>query len=521
MNTITPLTSSTSLGSATSRSSGQLPGQRNFQAGETFKATVLEATGKDLFTLDIAGTHIAAQSKALLNPGQILQLQVTTLSPQIELKIVSTTPQQFHGRSLTLIGKNIDLSNLVKSLQQTTVPSHKTAATVQEAKGNDVFILDIGGKQVDAQSSTPLSPGQILQIQQAVTSSQMEIALPEGTLTLVGDVADIANIAKTLQQAESLPGESISKATVLQAKGDNVFIIDIGGKQITAHSRTPLLPGQSLDLQGVSTLPQVRLALPPGSEQVPETVLTLTGDSTELENLVNSLQQKMPIALEDLSHTARTLLEDFSAPQHNRLSEKDGGEILKHLVDKMGLTLESMLAKGDKEGAVKTLKAALMETAHVFKDASEISKTTNQLIGTLEVYQLAQLHMENAANFIFPLPLPFLQKGYLVVEDYRQQKDKDQGSITSPMRFSLHLTMTDLGNLRIDFLQYQDGLYIRFNTDSKDKSNFVESFSKDLKEAVSNVPLLGLTFSENAADPAAELIKKIIPQGSSMLDTTV
>jgi hypothetical protein len=129
--------------------------------------------------------------------------------------------------------------------------------------------------------------------------------------------------------------------------------------------------------------------------------------------------------------------------------------------------------------------------------------------------------MESIAGLIFPLPLPFLEKGYLVVEDYGQQKAKDKDGDSPPMRFSLHLSMTDLGNIRIDLLRYQDGLYIRFNTDSKEKSNFVQSFSQDLNQALSNPKLLGLSFAEDAGDPAAELIKRILPQGSSMLDTTV
>ena len=66
MNTITPLTSSTSLGSATSRSSGQQQWQKYFQSGEIVKATVLEVKGNDLFSLDIKGNQLTAQSKALL-----------------------------------------------------------------------------------------------------------------------------------------------------------------------------------------------------------------------------------------------------------------------------------------------------------------------------------------------------------------------------------------------------------------------------------------------------------------------
>ena len=187
----------------------------------------------------------------------------------------------------------------------------------------------------------------------------------------------------------------------------------------------------------------------------------------------------------------------------------------------MGLTLENTLARGDKENAVTTLKAALLEVAHAFKDAGEVGDTAHRMLGTLEVYQMAQLHLENTANLIFPLPLSFLQQGYLLVEDSGQQKGGSEGDAQSPRHFSLHLTMQELGNLRIDFLQYKDGLYIRFNTDSKEKSDFVEANSTDLKQAISKVPLLGLSFSETAADPTAELIQKLLPRGASMLDMKI
>ncbi len=530
MNTITPLSSATQLGSSTARSSGQSPGQRYFQPGEILKATILEARGNDIFTLDIAGTHIAAQSKAQLLPGQVLQLQVSALSPQVELKIVSNSPQQFFGRSLTLIGKNINLTDLAKTLQQTGSPREGLSkATVLEAKGNDVFILDIGGKQIAAQSKATLSTGQTLQLQEAATTPQLMMRIAADTqqpsvgasVTLIGSPTEITDLRASLQPPGTSAPVTPTEATVLETKGNDVFILDIGGKLIAAQSKAQLFPGQTLKLQEAATTPQLVMKIAAGVEQQSVGAsLSLIGDPTGFTDPATLPQQYGSPLLDGLSPSSRATLENFFSVQQNTLTAKDGGEVLKHLVDRMGLSLESLLAAGDKEHAVTTLKAALLETAHVFKDASDITKTAHQLLGTIEIYQLAQLHMENAANFIFPLPLPFLEKGYLLVEDYGRQKQGDGTGPAPPMRFSLHLTLAGLGNLRVDFLQYQDGLYIRFNTDSKEKSDFVESFSTDLKQAISTISVLGLSFSENATDPAAELIKKILPQGSSILDTT-
>ncbi len=532
MNTITPLTSSTSLGSATTRSSGQSSGQRFFHSGEILKATVVETTGKDLFTLDIGGTQIAAQSKASLSPGQVLQLQVATLSPQVELRIVTNSPQQFLGRSLTLVGQNINLTDLLKTLQQTgnTLSKGLTDATVLGAKGNDTFLLDIGGKQISAETQATLSPGQTFQLQLAETAARIQLNFSQGALSETsgqplagtGQGIDFSSPLQASPNESVSPGKGLIDATVLSAKGNNIFVLDFGGKQIEVQSNISLSPGQTLQLQMEEVSSRLALKIVPNSEgqQGAGTLVTVSGDPIELAGLLSAFQKTPILPFEDLSSTTRATLEQYFSLQQNTLSGKDGGEVLKHLVDNMGMTMEALLANGDKDKAAQTLKAALLETVHAFKDATEIAKNTHQLLGTIEAYQLAQLHLENPSHFIFPLPFPFLEKGYLMVEDYGQKKESDGESSQFPQRFSLHLALEDLGNLQIDFLQYQDGLFIRFNTDSKDKSNFVESFSSDLKQAITNTALLGLSFSENASDPAADLIKKILPQGSSMLDTT-
>jgi hypothetical protein len=532
MNTITPLTSATNLGSATSRSGGQPHWQKFLQSGEILKATVLETKGKDLFILDIGGNSIAAQSKALLSPGQTLQLQLVSASPQIELKIVSNTPQQFFGRSLTLISENIDLTGLFKSLQQAGNSPLKDLgqATVLETKGQDSYILDIGGNHIAAQSKSPLSLGQTLQLQVESLSPQVELKFSSstqqqvigGSLILFGDNTEVIGLVANLQQSGTSTLEGLIKATVLEVKGNDVYILDVEGNSITAQTKTFLVPGQTLQLQVVTTSPQIELKISSNTrQQFSGGSLTLVGENTDLVALLKTFQQVGALSLNDLTPITQQTLESFLSYKQNELSGKDGGKILKYLIDRTGLTLENLLASGDKENAVKTLKAALFEIAHVFKEATEIVDTTHRILGTLEVYQMAQLHLENSSNFIFPLPVPFLKQGYLIVEDYGKQKEGSESDIGSHFRFSLHLTMAELGNLRIDFLQYQDGLYIRFNTDSKEKSDFVESFSADIKQAVSSVPLLGLSFSETAADPTAELIQKLLPQGTSMLDTKI
>ena len=90
---------------------------------------------------------------------------------------------------------------------------------------------------------------------------------------------------------------------------------------------------------------------------------------------------------------------------------------------------------------------------------------------------------------------------------------------TSESRFSLHLTVSDLGNLQIDFLRNPEGLFIRFRAGSQEKADFIETFSADLKKAITNIPLVNISFSGDAPDPIQDLVRQLVPEGNSMLDT--
>jgi hypothetical protein len=204
--------------------------------------------------------------------------------------------------------------------------------------------------------------------------------------------------------------------------------------------------------------------------------------------------------------------------QQNNFGTKEGGQILKQLVDGLGLTLENHLAKGDKRGAAQTLKAALLEIAQTFAGAERIAESTNKLLTTLELFQLAQLHAGDDKHFIFPLPLPFFELGYLFVE--RNSDEGNQGGDQDhENRFSLHLTMSDLGNILIDFLHNSEGLFIRFFAENQEIADFISSFGDDLKIAITDVPLINIAFSGDAPDPINDLMKKIVPTGKSLLDT--
>jgi hypothetical protein len=207
----------------------------------------------------------------------------------------------------------------------------------------------------------------------------------------------------------------------------------------------------------------------------------------------------------------------FQLPQ--TLAGSEGGALLKTLVENLGINMEQLLARGDTRAAQATLKAALLELATLFTSAERLADTTTKIITTLELFQLTQLHANSESHTIFPLPLPFVEQGYLVFERGEEGQGGEAG--TREHKFSLHLTMTELGNLQIDFLQTADSLLIRFRAEDQQRVAFLQDYSAELEESIAAVETIHLVFSGDAPDPIQDLVKEMLPEGSQILDTSV
>jgi len=329
------------------------------------------------------------------------------------------------------------------------------------------------------------------------------------------------NRGRSSQDRQTLAGGQFLKALVLEAKGANRFLLDIDGSRQTVMSEAELSSGQTLRLQVFRTQPQIELKILSNPlEQLQGRTLTLLGRNIDLAGLLEGLQQPSQAQFTVLSLSSRATLEKFHELQQEGVGGREGGQVLKQLIDSLGLNLEQLLARGDKNSAVVTLKAALLEIAHNFTNAGNIAETTNKLLTTLEIFQLTQLQIGGETQVILPLPLPFIEQGYLTVE--QDDKTADQKDNVRPEnRFSLHLSVSELGNMQIDFLRNQEGLFIRFRADNQQESDFIESFSEDLKKAITDIPLISLSFSGDAPDPIQDLVQQLVPEGNSMLDTKI
>ncbi len=321
------------------------------------------------------------------------------------------------------------------------------------------------------------------------------------------------------KQSPPQQGQSL-KATVLEAKSSDTFVLEIGGRRISAQARVPLSIGQSLHLQVVSTSPQIELRIMSDSANLfLGKSITLIGKNIDLSSLFTSLGNTPPSTLTNLTTSSQQTLETYSNFTQTALTGKDAGGQLKQLVDRLGLSFEALLARGDQNSAKATLKSALFELSQTFKGANELASSTNKLISTIELYQLAQLQLDQEDLFIFPLPIPFLEKGYLIIDGFKNHQEKSGND--EELHFSLHLALAELGNLRVDFLQNPQGLYIRFFSDSQERLDFIELHVNDLLENLNKSEILGISFTKENVDAASDLLKRLIPDGESLVNTKV
>ena len=313
------------------------------------------------------------------------------------------------------------------------------------------------------------------------------------------------------------------QAQVVEAAGDNKFILAIGSNRILAQSDTVTLsPGQSLQLEVTATTPHLELRIiAPTLQQFLGHSLSFIGQNLDLSPLLQLLQQPPNPAIEALTPSNRQVLEAFWGLQQQKpFSGKEGGEVLRQMMDTLGLQLEAKLGRGIKDEAATSLKSALLELAHLFQGSEKIAESSKTLLSIIESFQLSQLRLDQDKSFILPLPLPFLDQGYLLIDQKQDQETADQGQ-KKQLHFSLHLALTGLGALNIEFLQTAEGLWMRFNCDSQEKADFVSQFGDDLRQQLADLPLQGLSFSATANDPVTDLVRMFVPAGQSLLNTKV
>lgn len=500
-------------GQGTINPKAEVSGLTQFTQGQLLRAVVLSAGPNNQFTLDAGGDRILVQTKAPLTTGQTLDLQVVSSGAKPELQIVQNPEAQYFGRSLASSAGRLDFTSFFNLLNQT------------------------GQQQLANLSETGLKNlQQFSQLQGQVVST----ANPQNQAVNHQDFGQklLSEVFSRLaEQFGNTPATNTPQSSLSAFKSalqDIAFLFQ-NTTQVSAATQTQinnLAPARQQLVDILSVLQLSSKTGPPSDELVNTLFQNLqlqTGSYANTSNLINSFNS-LQSGLTDLIFLLKgpdAILQFFSEQGFSSglltksqveailssatnpvASQNNAGEQLQKLIQSLGLSFEGKLAAGNVDGAINTVKSSIMELLQNLMGSTKLSESGTQTLKTIEFYQLMQLQMERQDTLILPLPLPFLDQGYLAIEDYKKQLAGEDGKGEALTHFSLYLKLAPLGNLKIDFLYSGEGVYLRFNSDSKQISEFLTEHKKELSQSVTSTVIQSVSFSENSEDPLAAILQK-------------
>ncbi len=497
-----------------------------FPQGQILRAVVVSAESNNQFTLEAGGSRILVQTKAPLTTGQTINLQVVSSGTKPELQIVQDPVTQYFGRSIASTANNLDFTSFFNQLNKA---GQGQLANLSDASLKNLEQFSHLQKQVTSLANS--GP-------QVFNQNEFGQKLLSEIFSQLKEQFVNPSPSSTQQSTQSAFKSALQDITLLfQSKA-----------QVSAAAQTQidnLAPAKQQLVDILSLLQLSSKSESPSDKLVNSLFQTLQphpgsfANSSNFLNSLNNLQSglsdlifllKGPDAiLQFVSEQGfstglltKSQVEAILSSATNSASPNiNAGEQLQKLLQSLGLNFEGKLAAGDVEGATRTVKSAVIELLQNLMGSTKLSESGTQTLKTIEFYQLMQLHLERQDTLILPLPLPFLEQGYLVIEDYQDQltgKDDQKETLT---HFSLYLKLAPIGDIKIDFLYSGEGVYLRFNSDSKQVSDFLADHKTELGESISNSVVQSVSFGENSEDPLTAILQKSRAGETSFFDTKV
>lgn len=337
------------------------------------------------------------------------------------------------------------------------------------------------------------------------------------------------------QQTFFSPGQLLKGKII--GKENNQLILDINGKQFKTNHNASLPAGEKLNLQVIATTPQ-QISLRVITDSLIQNVssslhllATGSGSGSALASLSSRVSKDglSKATLQTLAFfssllatsaqlTVRQQTDNYgllSASQH-RFSLQ--GQELKQLLNRSGLNLEQFLAAGQKEYTVRNIKSALLDIIQIGHDPKTVQQA-QQLLSTIDLFQLLQIRFAAESVFFQPLPLPFVKEGYLLVEpEDRKEESKADKKIK---KYSLHLNLEGLGNIEIELKQQENGIHIRFFAEDQERTEFLAQNRDDLHKKLTNIQVGSVQFLTGAENPTGTLVKMLTAKSSGIINTVV
>lgn len=322
-----------------------------------------------------------------------------------------------------------------------------------------------------------------------------------------------ADLASREERRQHLRVDQVIRASVAEGGEDHVTL-EFGQERFRAETKLPLRSGQTLELLVVATTPHVELRVLGDSlgERLSQYLQILNGKWNFLFP-AGHIAGASGTQVEHLNPEMFAFLEAWRLSSEG-LSRSPSGEALRNIISFLGLNHESDLAREDLFAVLPNLKSALLQILHKEGGSgSEAEEMVKQQLQLLELFQLSLVRLGAQGMSLYPLPLPFLDQGFLLT----QKKNGEDEAESSP-RVSLHLHLGGLGDLRIDLLDEGEGTFVRFACEGQEKADYVSLFREELEQALESLPLERLTFSVGVKRPDQVLIEMLQPEEGGFLD---
>ena len=485
----------------TDPNSGRQHQRLPFAQGQLLQGLVNARTGPQQFTIDIGGLQVTAESTAQLQVGQKLDLQVASLVPNVELQIVQHNPiNQRISASLHLIGQ-----------QATTLPAlPDLAAAAQDMP--DLSAASQKTLQLFARALAPLPGGSASAPPLAVIAQLVDKATTAAAAWSSNNAqpalnSEISGLLKQLAASPALPPQLAEQAASLAAA--------FAPEQEQPAAPNLLATPETTVAQALSGTSKQPLQLPSESNQTPNALIL----QVFFQRLTTTLQESPSLPG---NHPLRQLLTFLTAAQSAAGAESAGsssGQQLETVANRLGLNLERVLATNNREEAVRTLKFALMEWSQQAPASEKHAPQAEQLVKTIELYQLLQMRLAGESVAFQPLPFSFLQQGYLLVDadQAKDQENGNQGEKTAP-KVALHLQLEGLGNMEIDIRQENGRIAVRFLSEDAERAHYLSGFREELAQWLTAGRLESVQFLTGAKDPTKVLLEKLIHGATGMID---
>jgi len=320
-------------------------------------------------------------------------------------------------------------------------------------------------------------------------------------------------------QSLNLRPHEIVQATVVQGGMDTVEL-ELNRYRFMAHTRIPLRTGQRLQMQVQDTSPHVELKIL--NQTLLENLfqrLHLLGEDLDLASKLRQILGQTPQSTTGQSLASHTTA-DSLLQGLNQFAARPDGSFLAALSSLLGLDTEALLAS-EPESRVGNLKALLLQLMGQQDGTSQQQENSKNLLQHTELMQLcrAKLHQDNV--FFLPLPFPFLERGFALMERRRGSEPEAEENEPEGYSISLCLRLQNLGALEVRMLYEEPQLLVRILCKEQEAADFFSGLKEQFKEAVEALQVQSLTVTTGGRDPDRILMENVLPESEHFVERTV